>query len=324
MKILDNNLAYIVAQLNSDKFQHSATLSEKLNIPLAEISQAIKKLYDYGVVITSSNKQGYRLAEPLVLLNEERIKKLVKNKISIKVLETISSTMDYFTTDIAEKQIQACFAEVQTAGRGRFNRYWHALFGQNINLSLQYRFTQDASQLTGLSLVVGLSVCHTLKKYNLNKPLQIKWPNDLIYDNKKLGGILVESRAVNNRLCSVIIGIGINVNLLNDQQITQPWTSLRKVTGKIIDRNRLGAQLLDDLPKHINTFLDIGLDYFMQRWKSVDYLYGQYITISDSNNKISGVVQGIDQQGYLILKQKNGNIILCSSGDITIVKPPIQ
>lgn len=321
MNQLSRNLTRIVKQLNDGKFHHSTTLGEKLNMTRVAIRQAIKKLDNYGIVIESSNSDGYQLIEPLVLLNRNCIKKSMQHKINIDVLETIHSTMDYFATDHADKRINACFAEMQTAGRGRFNREWHAPFAQNINLSLQYPSAKDISQLAGLSLAVGLSICQTLEKYNLSKSLKLKWPNDLIYDNKKLGGILIECQTVSNGCHNAIIGIGINVNLLSNKQIAQPWTSLRNVTGSYIDRNRLSGQLLDDLLDHINTFINLGLAPFSKRWKSYDYLHGKQITLGNFNNKISGIVHGINQQGYLLLKQKNGIIIPCSSGDTTIVKP---
>lgn len=245
----------------------------------------------------------------------------MQNNIRVDVLQTISSTMDYFTADSTDKHIKACFAEVQTAGRGRFHRHWHAPFAQNINLSLWYPLAKDVSELAGLSIAVGLSVCQTLKKYVLRKPLKLKWPNDLIYNNKKLGGILIEFQATNNGWCNANIGIGINVNLLTNKQITSSWTSLRKVTGNYIDRNRLSAQLLDDLLDNINTFATIGMVPFSKLWKRYDYLCGKYVTVSHINGKISGTVRGISEQGHLLLQQRNGATITCSSGDATIVKP---
>ena len=322
MKKFSKNLQQIVKLLNDGEFHDGTSVGKQFSMTRAGIWKTIKKLQDYGVEIKSAKGKGYRLVEPLILLDKNAIKKSLKNKIKIEVLESISSTMDYFKNNTDHKNIQACLAELQTAGRGRFNRHWQTPFAQNISLSLCYPFAKDISQLAGLSTVIGLSICQTLKNYALTKPLKLKWPNDIIYADKKLGGVLIEIEAESNGWCHAIIGIGLNVNLQHQQQpsISQPWTSLREASGQYIDRNILSAELINDLLKNLEFFSESGLKGFMQEWETYDYLQEKIITLTILNKKITGVAKGISPQGHLLLQQKDGEVIECSSGNASIAK----
>ncbi len=322
MKKLNTNLQKIVNLLNDGSFHDGTSLGNKLNITRAAIWKLIKKLEDYGVEIESVKGKGYRLIEPLILFKKSKIKQHTKEKFSIEIFETITSTMDYFKESHDHKNVKVCLAELQTAGRGRFNRKWHTPFAQNLALSVCYPFAKDISQLAGLSIIVGISICQSLKVYQLSERLKLKWPNDIIYDDKKLGGVLIEIEGETNGWCNAIIGIGLNANLQNcsSQMIPQPWTSLRTITGKYIDRNFLCGTLIKNLLNNLEKFAKEGLSPFMPTWKTYDYLYGKKITIENFNKKLTGIAQGINTNGHLLLQQRNKKIIECSSGDASIGK----
>lgn len=322
MKKLNTNLQRIVNLLNDSAFHDGTSLGKKLNITRAGIWKLIQKLQDYGVEIESVKGKGYRLANPLILLEKNTIKKQIKTKLSIEVFETISSTMDYFKENHDHKNVKVCLAELQTAGRGRFNRKWHTPFAQNLALSLCYPFAKDISQLAGLSIIVGISICQSLNNYQLSDHLKLKWPNDILYDKKKLGGVLIEIEAETNGWCNAIIGLGLNANLQNcsKKTIPQPWTSLSKITGEYIDRNLLCGNLIIHLLDNLEKFSKEGLPPFISAWKTYDYLHGKKITIENFNKKLTGVAQGINASGHLLLQQKNKKIVECSSGDASISK----
>jgi len=326
MRKLSKNLDRIVNTLNDGKFHDGTTLGEKFNMTRAGIWKAIKKLQDYGIEIESIKGKGYRLTDPLILLNKTTIKKGLQHKINVEVLETTNSTMDYFKTSNDHKKMGLCFAETQSAARGRFNRHWHTPFAQNISLSLRYPFAKDISQLAGLSIVVGLGLCYSLEKLVFRKPLQLKWPNDIIYDNKKLGGVLIEIEAESNGWCHAIIGFSINTNMQHQQgkQISQAWTSLREINKQYVDRNLLSIQLINDLLTQLEQFTTSGFKAFMPKWKTFDYLHNKNITLRNLEHHITGKAQGINEQGHLLLKTKNGKITACSSGDASIVKSPYK
>ena len=168
-------------------------------------------------------------------LDKEEILKEVSFEYSekfnvLKILDSTTSTNDVAKQGLKkyknEKCILAYFAEEQTSGRGRSNKKWHSPYGKNIYFSLGWRSKLKVSQLEGFSLSVGVIISESLKKL-ISKKLKIKWPNDLYIDQKKIGGILIETSSSND-LLEVIIGIGINVFMSKNEgkNIDQEWSSL--------------------------------------------------------------------------------------------------
>ncbi len=256
------------------------------------------------------------------MLDKKQIKKNLNNKnIEIDIFDSLGSTNDYLHSFLKSSDMRICLAEQQTHGKGRLNHHWHSPFGVNIYLSCLYAFHKNMSELAGLSLVVSLAVIKTLQSY-LPKMLHVKWPNDIYYDGKKLAGILIESQAENNGGCIVIIGVGINVNMYTDENksITQDWTSLRCITNHCIDRNFIVASFTNTLIDYLEKFNQHGLLFFMDEWRSVDYLFNKNITVKNSQSKSSGVAKGINDQGFLLLETNANEIKAFSTGDTSVVK----
>jgi len=322
MKKVNSSLASIVSMLNSEEYQDGTSIGAKLNITRSAVWKAIKKLEHYGVIIDSMKSKGYRLPEPLILLNKKQIKQHLENKnIVIDVFETLTSTNDYLKEFRREKKPRVCLAEQQTKGRGRLNRSWHSPFGKNIYFSFMYPLEKDISELAGLSLVVGLAIVKTLNNYQLPDALQVKWPNDVIYQQKKLAGSLIEVQAETHNMCHAIIGIGININMLqDDNEITQPWISLQKMCQKYIDRNQLCAALIDNLVFYLTRFEQHGLSDFLDEWKLADSLFDREINLKCGQRKITGRVQGVNAQGHLLLQLPEGKTQAFSSGEASILK----
>jgi len=249
----------------------------------------------------------------MIALDAEKIKKLTQNKsYEIEVFQELTSTNDYLASLSQDNKVRICLAETQTQGRGRFQRPWHSPFGQNIYFSMLYPFTSQATEWGGLSLAVGLSVCKVLEKITNHKiPLQIKWPNDILCEGQKISGILID--IYKNY---VIIGVGINVNVLESQE----WTSLKELTKQDYDRNIIAAHLIDTLFGIISLFEKSGLTPFLEDWKARDYLYGKTITLKTGNVEVTGKILGINTSGNLAMRSDHGQVHYFSSGDATIVK----
>ncbi len=262
-----------------------------------------------------------------ILLDKELIRQKLNSKdISIQIFEDIASTHDFKNFSPINQTPSICLAEQQSQGKGRMGRSWHSPFGQNLYFSCFYVFEKSMSELSGLSLVVGLAVISTLKKYDCSKSPLIKWPNDIIYQNQKLAGILIETKMGTDGLCKTIISIGMNVNMIKeaenlpDKNISQPWTSLREIQGCYIDRNDLCAELINTLLEYLKQFEQSGLSFFMPEWKSVDLLLDKPITLNNAGHTISGIAKGINAQGLLLLELENGDLQAFSSGDTSVVK----
>jgi BirA family transcriptional regulator, biotin operon repressor / biotin---[acetyl-CoA-carboxylase] ligase len=323
MKKLTASFANLVAILNDGHYHDGTTIGEKLNITRSAVWKTIKKLQSYGIKVDSIKGKGYALLEPLILLNQNTIKEnIAQEKIDVEVFETISSTNAYLKARINDHAIKICLAEQQTQGKGRLHRTWHSPFGQNIYLSCQYSFQRDVSQLAGLSLVVSLAIAKTLANYALPKAMAVKWPNDIFYDEKKLSGALIEIQAESHGVCHAIIGIGLNVNMMHDdeQHILQDWTSLRKITASYIDRNEVCSLLMENLITYLRQFEKEGLAPFINEWNDADCLMNKDISLKNGSKNIHGKAKGIDNLGNLILQASDGRLHAFSSGDTMLMK----
>lgn len=321
-KKLNKNLVKVVSILNDGEYHDGTTMGEKLQMTRSAVWKTIKKLQSYQIKIDSIKGKGYALLEPLILLDCNKIKKnITYKKIDLKIFESLESTNEYLKEFKDSDTIKICLAEQQTHGKGRLNREWHSPFGKNIYLSCLYPFKKDVSELSGLSLVMCLAVVKTLRNCGIYDSLYVKWPNDIVYSNKKLSGGLIEIQAETHGTCQAVIGIGINVNMLSDNnKITQAWTSLQKILNKYVDRNHLSINLINNLIDYLYRFDEHGFPMFIQEWINADCLSNQVITVKNMNQHCVGKVTGINEQGHLMLSMGDGTVRAFSSGDTSIVK----
>jgi len=236
---------------------------------------------------------------------------------NIRIVFSVTSTNDIL---LLEKPTQntALFTEEQTKGRGRLDRVWISPPHTNIYFSLAWHFKKNISELSGLSLIIAIAIIRALKSFGISHNIKIKWPNDIIYDNKKLGGILIETTNLKSDSCLAIIGIGLNVNLENAESIDQPWTSLKQITGKNHDRNMLAALLLNHLCEVITEFEKNNLTHFMSEWKNHDALFGKKIALKISSEIKSGIAHGINSQGALCIKTAKNTVETYQIGEVSV------
>lgn len=319
-KILSKNLVQIARILSDLEYHDGDAIGKYLGITRSAVWKSIKKLQVYGVEIISTKNKGYKLKEPLLLIDIEEIKKEVANSnIEIEVFENIDSTNDYLKKKLKFNKRQIAIAEMQNSGRGRMGRAWHSPFGKNIYFSYAYAFKKDISELNGLSLVVGIACLNAIKEIGIEEDIKLKWPNDGILGGSKLMGNLVELQSENYGYTIAIIGVGINVNMLEaSEEITQTWTSLKKVTGKYIERTKLCIALIHNLNLMLEQFAKYGLQEFIVKWQELDSLYNKVIELN--NGECKGVAKGINQQGNLILELDSGQQKTFSAGEVSISK----
>lgn len=321
-----NNTQQTLIQLLSDGLCHSGTeLGQFLGMSRSAIWKQINQLIELGIPIISLRQQGYRLKQGIILLNEEKIKNALQLvgctiPLNVHLFNSIDSTNRYLKELPFDSKIDVCCAESQTQGRGRFGRNWHSPFGENIYFSSRWKWPCDLAKLSGLSLVTSLAVVASLKSFLDTSGIKIKWPNDLLWNDKKLCGILIEIIAESNANAQVIIGIGLNVNSDTEHQPLpdKPWCSLYELSQKNYDRNQLIACLIVNLNKYLIDFIDHDLQFFMEEWRSHDYLINKSITVTQSSESISGTAKGINSLGQLVLHDKQGKELVFSSGDTTL------
>lgn len=213
-------------------------------------------------------------------------------------------------------------AEAQTAGRGRAGRHWLAAPGDSLCFSLAWPLRGPVARLAGLPLVVGVAVAGMLRE--AGHGVTLKWPNDLLLDGEKLGGILVETvppraDAAADRMW-VVIGIGLNVhaNPARDAGIGHRIAAL----GERIDRDALLASLADALASAMAQFDAEGLAPFAERWQRWHAFAGLPVAIVDQGRLLhQGVARGIDVSGCLLLEGAEG-IVAIAAGDVSLRAGP--
>lgn len=210
-------------------------------------------------------------------------------------------------------------AEQQNAGRGRRGKNWHSPHGQNLYLSIGWRFEQKLTELGCLPLVVALSAASALQEAGL-KGHKVKWPNDILLDDRKLAGCLVEMHGDSLGPCNSVLGIGINVHMsANDEstaRIDQPWTNLESHLPNC-SRNSLAALLLDALLTQLPLFAAQGFEPFKVSWDQYDGLNGKFVDVTSGTEVIYGMAAGIDEQGALLL-DSGGQVQHLHSAEVSL------
>ena len=221
----------------------------------------------------------------------------LNEEIECFVFDSIPSTNSYLSSLAFSAKTQVCIAAQQTQGKGQHNRQWLSGKDGSILLSIRKVFSADIN-LNGLSLMVGLALIAVLKKYDIIGA-QLKWPNDVYYQDKKLAGILIEN-AVQKYNQSVVIGIGVNVNVDIDCQM--PWTDLHSINEKNINQLDLTKDLIETVLQFCQFFAGNGFAYFARQWVDVDYLKGKQVYYKDKKRTFSGVCCGVNNEGILLVK----------------------
>ena len=241
-----------------------------------------------GIEIFSVRGKGYRLAVPLELLDSAQIEKEISSsalaKVSaLEIKDQIDSTNSYLMARAAGEieSGHVCLAEQQTAGRGRQGRVWVSPYGNNIYLSIFWRFSLDLAAISGLSLAAGVIVAKTLNQLGV-MDIGLKWPNDILWHNRKLAGLLIEVTGEQGGPSNVVLGLGLNsrISSTHGKSIGQPWTDLTTVTeGEMISRNLLAARLVEALVDGLTEFQKSGFAPMVQTWNRYDLHQGKMVSL---------------------------------------------
>jgi BirA family transcriptional regulator, biotin operon repressor / biotin---[acetyl-CoA-carboxylase] ligase len=265
----------------------------------------------------------------MIPLDREKIARYLKEKhsdfpMTVSVFESIDSTNAYLLS-LAKKSdfssgCHLCFAEHQSAGRGRLGRTWESPPLENLYFSGLWRFNRSPLALSGLSLVIALIWCEVLHALDETLQPQAKWPNDIILNHKKLAGILLEVNVSAPNQCDVVVGMGVNVNSITlPTSIEKPWTSLYLETEQVFDRHDLIFLFLDRFFQAMSQFNVTGFKSFEEKWRVYDYLFEKEIKIQESEKHFQGIGRGVNHQGHLLLEQADGQICTIISGEASTV-----
>jgi BirA family biotin operon repressor/biotin-[acetyl-CoA-carboxylase] ligase len=239
---------------------------------------------------------------------------------NVRYFDTIGSTNDEALAWAANDtpDLSVVIADEQTAGRGRLNRKWFTPRGTALAFSIVLRPTAaERSHLTRIVGLAALAVAQSLRKQELDA--RIKWPNDILIQNRKVCGILIESVWSGEDVDCVVIGVGINVlegSVPPEEMLLFPATSLEAELGHVPDRVEL---LRDILASLIELRPRLGTDEFLKQWEDLLALQGETVQVdTEKNPKVTGQISGLDTDGSLKIRNEHGEFVTVRFGDVRL------
>ena len=294
-------------------------ISRNLKISRAGIWKYMQELRKEGYDIIAVPHLGYRLMSSPDKLLPAEIQSGLETKIlgkEIKYFESIGSTMDVAFQSGVEGACEGFVvcAESQTKGKGRLGRHWVSPKGKGIYMSVILRPKLMPSDVARLTLLSAVAVCESIEKI-CNVHAKIKWPNDILINNKKIAGILTELSAEMDCVRFVVIGIGINVNTSLSYLPLQA-TSVKNESGKKCSRVELVQEILRSLEKWYETISAQGFGPVIARWKKLSSTLGQFVRVEDLRGSIEGEAVDLDEHGGLIIRNHTGLTVKRMTGDV--------
>jgi len=210
-------------------------------------------------------------------------------------------------------------AEEQTAGKGRMGRSWLSPGYKDILCSLLLRPALPVNQVFVLTMILAVAVIDGIRA-RTSLHMMIKWPNDLYIDRKKLGGILTEFSQKHGLVEHVILGLGLNVNWMPEEEegLLNPATSILKETGRVVSRNELVAEILTRFDEYYRDVLTGRIEYVYERWNALSLVLGQEVYIQSQGEEVEGTALRIDQEGAMIIRRTDGREQRILSGDVSL------
>jgi BirA family biotin operon repressor/biotin-[acetyl-CoA-carboxylase] ligase len=334
-----------LVRLLADGRVHSGeVLARALGVTRAAVAKQVHALAEWGLEVDSVPRVGHRLERPLDLLEADSILEALapETRAHVRALEVhdaIESTNTRLLerADLPAGRFDGCFAEFQTAGRGRRGRTWLAPYASGLCASFSWSFREPPVELAALSLAVGVATLRTLAAFGV-RGAALKWPNDVLLDGRKLGGILCELRAEAGGPAFVVAGIGLNVALpdaLRARIVADgglPPASLAEAfgaDGRFVaspsrnalaappSRNALAARLCDELLRMAQTFETRGFAPFHAEWSHADSLAGRPVRVIGHGRERDGIARGIAPDGTLRV-EIDGRVEHVASGEVTL------
>ena len=308
----------------SEDFISGQEISKELHMTRAAIWKYINILREDGYNIESVPSKGYRLVSLPDILSYEEIKEYLKTDFmgrSIYYFNSIDST-NKKAKEIAldEKEGTVLIAEEQTAGKGRMGRSWVSPKGKGIWMSLILKPTMEPMKVPKLTLIGAAAVYKALE--NMGIKAQIKWPNDVLIDGKKICGILTEMSGELNMVNYVIMGIGINVNLDEGdfpEELKDKATSLKISTGKEINRKELTANILNEFEKLYISFKEKDqMNEVLKICRENSILLGEEVKIIRGNDVRIGKAIDINENGELLIKFEGDKVESIIAGEVSL------
>ena len=313
--------ALVVRALADGRSRARNALARECGIDETALDEALGRLDRLGVAMLAE-QDAISLPKPIDLLEAGRIGRAVPRlgPEAVHVRFAVDSTNSFLAERLRAGAAapELCAAEIQTAGKGRQGRRWVSGLGQSLVLSVSWRLAALPDGLSGLSLAVGVALVEALAAGGFDG-VMLKWPNDLVVDDRKLAGILVEVSRFGSASAACVAGVGFNLDLapVDSGRIDQPWTDFAREFARVPVRSTLAAQAANALLDACEQFRDDGLEPFAARWRERDALHGRPVRVLSGGAAIEGTARGIDRGGALLVEHSAG-FIRCESGEVSV------
>jgi BirA family biotin operon repressor/biotin-[acetyl-CoA-carboxylase] ligase len=323
-------IARVFAELADGQFHSGEALANALGVSRSAVWKAVKSLRDRGATLHAVRNRGYRLAQssealapaPILANLSDDVQRRVKR---IEVAWSVDSTNTVLLSrpNPPNGSSEVMLAEYQTAGRGRRGRPWLAPPGGSICMSFSWTFRDVPEDLGALGLVIGICELRALRKLGVARA-KLKWPNDLLVDDRKLGGILIELRAESDGPAYLVVGIGLNVALgaaliAKIAATGMAATDLATAGLESPSRNAVAGAILDACVQGLLEFERDGLRPFIEAWPEGDALRGRTVNIRSATGEVArGLVRGVDLHGALLVESLDEGLKKFMSGEVSV------
>ncbi|MEC9363828.1 MAG: biotin--[acetyl-CoA-carboxylase] ligase [Pseudomonadota bacterium] len=298
----ESELLALVDRLADGAWHSGEQLAGACGITRAALAKRIERLKDWQLAVEARHGLGYRLAAPIERLDAAQLQAALGERLRVRTVAITDSTNSRLLAAPAADDPQALLAEFQTAGRGRRGRDWVTPFAAQLALSVAWSFEAMPPQLTALPLAVGVVCAQRLRALGATG-VQVKWPNDLVAEGRKLAGILIEHRGEGGGGCRVVVGLGLNLGLQPRQAaaVTQPWVNLPALLDAPPSRNALAADLLQALAALLSDYPRRGFAPYERDWAELDATRERAVTVQFGDRSLDGIARGIDADGALLV-----------------------
>lgn len=311
-----------------DGFVSGTVLAERMGVSRVAVWTHMEKLRAEGFAFEARPRLGYRITRTPTEVSPLFLKTLLSpewRELPIHFHDTIDSTNSEAERLLANgsETPLVVVARAQQRGRGRLGRQWHSADSGNLYLSFVFQPRLSPRRMQTFTLWMGTAICEFLNKGE-QVPAQVKWPNDLLLDGKKIGGILTEARVDHDQIRDLVFGLGLNVNGNQESlppELRSTATSIAASAGEKRCLNRFTGALLTCVMEAYREFTNGGHEEkFRSFWPRYDSLFGKIVSAHHGTARSTGIARGINDDGALLLEQADGSHTEIHAGDVTLEK----
>lgn len=311
-----------------DGYVSATDLSRRLGLTRAVLDGRVVELRRLGYDIEIAPHLGYRLAgSPDALHADDLLARLPRKRIVGRDVQVFQETTS--TNDVVEKLARdgvkegvVVFAESQSKGRGRLGRKWVSPAGKGLWFSVLLRPPLRPAEATQLTVAAATALARAVQAQTGLAP-DIKWPNDLLVNGRKIAGILTEMSAEVDRVNYLIIGMGVDVNQNASDfppDVRKIASSLKLASGQPVQRAELAAAILQELDRDYGRICAGGFPAVADEWEARCTTLGQHVTVLLGERRVQGRAESLDDAGALLVRTQHGRIERIIGGDVTVEK----